>query len=615
MIFISKTYWFLLFIFLTITIIFFPGKIYAYTQDCGDRYLTLINPVRGRAFWRDQSLKPISDQYNLISQYNFSATWLVQFDALQDKELVEYIKSFNDSQDMGLFLEISPNLAEKARVIYQYDAAWSEPQAIFLSGYSQSERIRLIDTLVKDFRENLGYYPKAVGAWWIDSYSINYLKEKYDIKAALIVADQKSTDRYGVWGQWWGYPYYPSKANILTPADNLKDKQDIVILQWAQRDLSSAYGDGPKYSNYSLQANDYTSLGQDTQYFEKLTNVYLDCKNPIGQITVGLETGIESVGNLDEYKKQLLILRSMKNLKSVSMSEFAFKFAEVYPQFPKEITLEDDNSVWNLNTKFRSNGKLNDLVTYKQTTSFKDYFVADKSKFLNRKLDGAMINESDFFMKWFIFAVIILGIFSYYRRKFKVFIISTLFAVASFGLVLKSYNEFGWKIFFGSAVGHLALTQILLIILSFLVILILARWRKVNLWLVPLSFAFDPIIQALRFSIISGQYLLGFAVDNLRFVGVAFGRPFHLGFVNQDLPAYQAAALLRIDYNKIWSHPLLSLFIYPVIHLGLAIVLWYFLNRLPQKTRNFLILLLSLLFAWHLANIFQADPRVVTPDF
>lgn len=614
--FMSKTSWFILSIFFAITIIFSPGKIYAFNQDCRDRYLTLINPVRGRVFWKDQSLKPIVDQYNLISKYNLSATWLLQYDVLQDKLLMEQIKGFNDSQEKGLFLEISPNFADKARVVYPYDVAWFEPRAVFLSGYSQSERRRLADTVFKEFKNNFGYYPKSVGAWWIDSYSLAYLKEKYDIKSALIVADQKTTDRYGVWGQWWGYPYYPVKANILTPANSLEDKQDVVVLQWAQRDLTLAYGEGPEHSNYSLQANDYTSLSQDTQYFEKLTNVYLDCKNPIGQITVGLETGIESVGNLDEYKKQLSVLRRMKNLKSVSMSEFALKFADVYPQFPREVTLEDDNSIWNLNTKFRSNGKLSDLVVYKQKASFRDYFVADDSKFLNRRLDKAVMGESAFFLRWFIFAVIIIGVFSYYRRKLKVFIISLLFAEASFGLVLQSYDKFGWQVFFGSAVGHLALTQIFIIILSFLVIFIFARkWRKANLWLIPLSFAFDPVIQALRFSIISGQYLFGIALDNLKFIGVAFGKPFHLSLINQDFPAYQAVALLRIDYNKIWGNPLFSLIVYPVIHLGLAIVLGYILALIPEKTRKFLIIILSLLFIWHLTNIFQADPRIVTPDF
>jgi hypothetical protein len=92
------------------------------------------------------------------------------------------IKDFNEGQELGLFLEVSPKLATDARVIYPNQRPWSDPSVIFLSGYKQSERKRLIDKLFGAFKEKHGYYPKAVGAWWIDSYSLNYLKEEYNSK-------------------------------------------------------------------------------------------------------------------------------------------------------------------------------------------------------------------------------------------------------------------------------------------------------------------------------------------------------------------------------------------------------------------------------------------------
>ncbi|HEY5601465.1 MAG TPA: hypothetical protein VIK81_05295, partial [Patescibacteria group bacterium] len=126
---------------------FVPSAIAADDQLCDNRYLTLVNPVRGRELWVDKSLKPIRDQYKLVEKNQFAATWLIQFDVLDDDQLVKLLRDFNSDQEIGVFLEISKNFANKSRVIYPYDAAWFSPRAIFLSGYSQSERRRLIDKL------------------------------------------------------------------------------------------------------------------------------------------------------------------------------------------------------------------------------------------------------------------------------------------------------------------------------------------------------------------------------------------------------------------------------------------------------------------------------------
>ena len=67
--------------------------------DCDNRYLTLVNPVRGRGLWFDQSLDPIDSQYSLVSKYKLPATWLLQYDVLKDQELMEKIQSMNESQE------------------------------------------------------------------------------------------------------------------------------------------------------------------------------------------------------------------------------------------------------------------------------------------------------------------------------------------------------------------------------------------------------------------------------------------------------------------------------------------------------------------------------------
>jgi hypothetical protein len=582
--------------------------------DCNNRFATIINPVRGRNLWIDKSMRPIEDQYRAVKDNDLSATWLLQSDVLEDKELLKYIKNFGGNQEIGIYLEVSQKLADSAKVIYPYDVAWFKPQAVFLSGYTQSERRLLIDEVFRDFKNEFGYFPRSVGAWWIDSYSLSYLNNRYGINSALIVADQTTTDSYGVWGQWWGVPYYPSKINILNPAKDSLDKENVVIVQWAQRDPLLAYGDGPLFSNYSLQANDYIRQGKDTSYFKEIAAIYLDCNHQIGQITVGLETGIESVGYIREYENQMKYLKEAK-IKSVTMTGFSQEFKETYPEVLKEEQINYKDSIWILSKDKRENQKLNDRIEY-TPVAFKDYFVSDKAEFLDRKLP---LKNSQSKAPWILIpiSILALGAFSFWKNKLQVFLTALLFSIAAFGLLLKSFYLFGWQVFFGPVVIYLYLVQILTILIvyiSFLLVFAKAKFIQKGLWiLLPISYAFDPVIHALRYSYISGKHYLGFATNSLNFTGITFSNS-KIEFINADLPAYQAAALLRINSAKIYESQIGYFLVLPLLHLLFSISIIFILRKLPFKFRYALMAVLLFLFLIHLITILNADPRVALPS-
>lgn len=588
---------------------------FAKNTSCQDRYVTLVNPVRGRNLWIDKSIDPIAKQYSKIRQYNLSATWLLQDDAIQDQELISFINKFESNQEKGVFLEVSKGLADKARVIYPYDIDYFSPKAVFLSAYSPLDRRRLVDRLFEDYKSQFGHYPKSVGAWWIDSYSLDYMQKKYKISAALIVADQKTTDNYGVWGQWWGVPYYPTRANILTPAPGLRDKLDVAVIQWAQRDPLLAIGEGPNYSRFSLQANDYTVQGKDTSYFINLVKTYLDCQNSVGQVTVGLETGMESVDFFAEYSNQIRELQKISDLKFVTMSQFADKFKNIYPDFPKSAII-DDGSKWSMNTAKRVNEKVNDHITYNANVAFKDYFIADNSRFLDRKLPQLENFTTKSYSLWWILLLGLMGVLLYQSKTLTRWLVAVLFSFTAFGLVLKSHYQFGWSIYYASQVPFLPLIQVGLIIYSFCLIEIVTKWRHFAknqnfLWLLPLSFGIDPILQAARYSFISGRHYLGFAFDQLGFLGISFVKLPQISITMQDFPAYQAAALLRLHFSRVWEKPFSYFILYPLAHIILALVLSFVIFKMPQKIRILLWLVLISLFCWHIFNLIQAEPRYV----
>lgn len=593
---------------------------YASENQCENRFLTLVNPVRGRERWFDKSLDPIINQHTLVSDSGFSATWLFQYDALIDDELINEVGSWDDNQEIGLFLEVSPGLARDSRVIYPHAVAWDDPNAIFLSGYSQSDREKLIDTLVAKYQKRFSKYPRSVGAWWIDSYSLNYLVEEYGVNAALIVADQLTTDDYGVWGQWWGVPYYPSKANVLTPASELANKQDVVVAQWAQRDLSKAYGRGPKYSNYSLQANDYTERGETTQYFAKLANTYLDCELGLGQITVGLETGIESVRNLEEYSRQLEFLGTLDNIHSVSMEKFSQKYSEAYPDLSANLLLSDDKTEWVLEKDKRENKGLSDYIIYNPDVSFSDYFIADKSTFLDRRLpekDERSVNDN--YEPWFLAILIVSGLVFIRKNLVQEWFSAILILTASFGLLLRSKYALGWKIFYGPGADLLIIEQILVVLLVLglvLVIKMLAERKKLKeyyllLWLIPLVFGLEVLLRSARYTYISGMHYLGFMLDQFRFIGVSVQKPFKLGIVNQDFPSVTAGALLRFDFSVIYGHRILWLVLYPLGFIAAAMIIWLALKRSSRRIQIIVLAILLVLYIFQVIYIITADPKLV----
>jgi len=546
-----------------------------------EKYVTLINPIRNRSLWKNQTIKPLNDQYQLINNLNLKATWLVQYDVIDDQELINQIKNFNQNQEVGIFLEVSPNLAQKARVYYPTETEWENPKAIFLSAYNLGDRKKLIDTIVVNFKQTFGFLPKSAGAWWIDSWSQQYLENKYHITTVMICADQKTTDKYGIWGQWWGYPYHPSPNNILVPGNS-----KTVVVQWAQRDLEKAYyGSGPLISNFSLQANDYTSQGLDFNYFTNLANQYLAVEK-LGQITVGLETGMESIGHEQEYEKQLNWI-SKNQITDLTMSQFGDKYREIYEnKNPQKINIGD----WVLTPDYRENLKLGEKTTYNPNLSFSDKFIADKSNFLNRILSD--LNSQKEIKYWPLFLLITPFLFWFSKNPSLI-----LWLILLYLPIFRSFYSSGWKIFFGPILNNLVLTQLLVLLIGGFLITKINQKLKISwnswwsVWIINL------LIFTARYSIINGQHYFGWLVDSFRFFGIAFDHGFK--FVNQDLPGYIAATMLKFDQNWIWSNWWVWIIIYPVVEIGLVLLINKFI---PKKLRYFLSML-SILFIIYIFNL------------
>src|SRR3989338_7096044 len=259
-----------------------PKTIFGVVNQTYSQFVTIVNPIRISAYSTNPGAS-LEAQYGEVQKRNLAATWLFTYDAILDSGVVNVAKVMDKTQELGLFLQVTPKFATESGVIYNKTDSWHRANSVFLSGYTQQDRIRLVDAIFEKFKKTFGFYPASVGAWWIDSYSLDYMKRKYNIVANLTVADQFATDGYQVWGQYWSIPFYPAKLHAGIPASTLDSKIDVVTIQWAARDPLNGYGRGPA-SLFSTQ--DYFEI----DYFQKLIDLYAKSNNnKFGQITMGLK--------------------------------------------------------------------------------------------------------------------------------------------------------------------------------------------------------------------------------------------------------------------------------------------------------------------------------------
>lgn len=308
-----------------------------------DQYISIVNPVRISSY-NPTPGDSITSQYEEVSKRNLPATWLLTYDAINNGDIKKVITQMDDQQEIGIFFEVTENFTKDAGVTYNKTDSWHRANSVLTTGYLQQDRIKLIDTVFKKFKDVFGNYPTSVGAWWIDSYSLTYMKKKYGITADLTVADQFSTDGYGVWGQYFSIPFYPSKNHAGIPANSQNSKLDVVTMQWAPRDPLNSIGISEE-SRFSSQ--DYQILDLPDKYYEKLISLYSQKnRNQFGQIVLGLEADLAPETYKGLYARQLDIIKDFELKQKVStttMKQFSNWYRQRFPQISPAHIIESDD--------------------------------------------------------------------------------------------------------------------------------------------------------------------------------------------------------------------------------------------------------------------------------
>ncbi len=210
--------------------------------------VNIINFIRG-VEPRDSEIdlkRPVEEQIRLLRQHELKGTFLLQYDALLREDIIELLKLQPDGYfEFGAWLEVMQPLVEDAEIEWKGRYSWDWHTDVgFSISYTPAERERIVDSLMKKFKEVFGYYPKSVGSWLIDAHTLSYMSEKYGIVASCNCKDQWGTDGYTLWGGYYNQAYYPSRLNAFTPAQTKEMQIDLPIFRMLGSDPIYQYDAG-----------------------------------------------------------------------------------------------------------------------------------------------------------------------------------------------------------------------------------------------------------------------------------------------------------------------------------------------------------------------------------
>ena len=285
------------------------------------------------------------EELELVNEFGFENTFLVQYDVLCDSR---YIKLFNEQAtektELGLWYEIVKPLADACGIKYESEFNWKWDWHVkpgFSMSYSPSEREKLIDEAMRKFKEVFGYYPKTVASWLIDTHTIKYLTDHYDIDAIAICRDQTNTDAYTLIGGYFNQGYYPSINNIFTPAQSEEYQINVPVFRLLgpcpihNYDTHKYLSEEAKkrFDNGCFTMETVWPLGKDPECVKWYFKTYYDNENlGFSYMQIGQENSFGVRNFLPTLRMQLEKVKELnEDVKVIKMGVTGAFFKKLFP--------------------------------------------------------------------------------------------------------------------------------------------------------------------------------------------------------------------------------------------------------------------------------------------
>ena len=126
--------------------------------------------------------------------------------------------------------------------------------------FDEKTKAEIVDDVFGKFYEKFGFYPESTSSYFLDAYTINYIKKHYpSVKCAVATCWEEGPKAYHTCNNSWytfmdggpWNPWIPSKVNSHCPASDADDDCGIVAIPHLSRDLMACFdGNGSNFGTH-----------------------------------------------------------------------------------------------------------------------------------------------------------------------------------------------------------------------------------------------------------------------------------------------------------------------------------------------------------------------------
>ena len=366
-----------------------------------NRIMNIVNFVRGIEPRCEMDLyTPVAEQIKCNKKFGIDSTFLLQYDAMLRQDFTQlFQKERDEHMELGVWLENCRELIEGVGLVWRgregYDWDWYVNVG-FLEGYTPVEREQIIDEVFRKFKELFGCYPQVAGSWLMDAWSMDYMCQKYGIKAFCVCREQYAVDAYTLWGGYYNGGYYPSKNNMLCPAQSAENQIPAPVFRMLMPDPIYSYEEKEYNGNTVWTLEPAWKAGQDPVLADWYFDTYYNtpCLTH-AHATTGQENSF-GIGLLEGYRMQIEKLARLQEQGVLSMQKLGDTGVWYKQNFPMsapaaQVALQDwrgknRSSVWYNCKNYRANLFLEkDRLFFRDLTKFDDRY---QERYLTAPCEG-----------------------------------------------------------------------------------------------------------------------------------------------------------------------------------------------------------------------------------
>ena len=307
---------------------------------------------------REESLDIFRFQQDCAHKYGLKTTIQITYASLFSDTVINLAKEehekYGDEIGLSLLGLPCPQFKEKYK---------TEDFCIWM--FDDKTKEAIIDDVFSMFYEKFGFYPQSTSSYFLDAYTINYIKKHYpSVKCAVATCWEEGPKAYHTCNNSWytfmdggpWNPWIPSKVNSHCPAASAEDDSGIVAIPHLSRDLMACFdGNGSNFGTHPqnvLRGMIYYKENGEYEY-PYLYNL-IDQYRHLGKYNNGYSYNMMFVGpgwlnrrgrweapyellakSYDDAMKYYGKLKNEGKLIDMTMSEFADFYRQCHPDYSR----------------------------------------------------------------------------------------------------------------------------------------------------------------------------------------------------------------------------------------------------------------------------------------